>query len=378
MRYIVSIVGLLVLVGVLAATKFSQISMLIGFGAAMKAAGPPPETVGTSAVQKQSWNEGLEAIASVVAARGVTLSNDAPGVVTRLLFDSGAVVKQGQVLVELDSNVERAQLASLRAKAELAQSTLTRSRALAESGTIAKAVLDADEANYKGLLADERALQAQIARKVIKAPFGGKLGLRSVNLGQYLAPGTPIVQLESEKAIYVDFTLPQAQVAELELQMPIVAYAQGIAEPIAKGAILAIEPSLDSVTRNVKVRASVTTAKGELAPGMFLKVQVEKQGQREVVAVPQTSVVHASYGDSVFCVETDKASAQATGPRKLARQKFVKLGEARGDYVAILDGVAAGEEVVTLGAFKLRNGSPVLVNNAVRLDPQLSPRPENR
>jgi len=378
MRYLLSILGLLFVIGGLTATKFSQISKLMGFGAAMKAAGPPPETVATGTVQKQSWSEGIEAIATVVAARGVTISNDAPGIVTRLLFDSGATVKRGQVLVELDSGVERAQLASLRAKSELAVASLARSRALFESGTIAKATLDADEAAYKGLIADGQALSAQIARKVIKAPFSGKLGLRAVNLGQYLGPGTAIVELESSMSLFVDFTVPQAKVSELALQMPIVAFAQGSVEPVAKGAITAIEPALDSINRNIKVRASVDDSGSKLHPGMFLKVQVTTPAHKDVIAVPATSVVHAPYGDSVFCVELAKTALPTDPPRNVARQKFVKVGESRGDFVSILDGISAGENVVVLGAFKLRNGVPVVINNDVRLDPQLSPHPENR
>lgn len=378
MRYLLSILGLVVVIGGLSAVKFSQISKLIGFGDAMKAAGPPPETVATSSVRKQSWNDGIEAIASVVAARGVTLSNDAPGIVSRLSFDSGTTVKQGQVLVELDSSVERAQLASLRAKSQLATITLARSRTLVESGTISKATLEADEANYQGLLADEKALSAQIARKVVRAPFSGKLGLRAVNLGQYLSPGTPITVLESERTTYIDFTVPQSKLGELALKMPVVAYDQDSKIPIARGLITAIEPNVDSITRNLKVRASVEDEKQPLLPGMFLKVQVEKPNLREVTTVPATAIVHASYGDSVFCVEAAKTDLDKAPQRQIARQKFVKVGESRGDYVAILDGVSAGEEVVTLGAFKLRNGVPVVINNDVRLEPELLPRPDNR
>jgi membrane fusion protein (multidrug efflux system) len=378
MRYLIAIVGLLLVIGGLAATKYAQISKLIGFGETMKAAGPPPETVSSGRVQKQEWNDGIEAVASVVASKGVTLSNDAPGLVARILVDSGASVRAGQVLVELDSSVERAQLASLRAKVRLAETSLARTKVLVEAGSLAHAQLDSDEANHQGLVADERALVAQIARKTIRAPFGGKLGIRMVNLGQYLAPGTPIAVLESNKAIFVDFTVPQARVRELKLETPVLAYVDGATEPAATGAITAIEPTLDATSRNARVRASIDDPADELHPGMFMKVRVVKPERREVLTVPTTAVIHASYGDSVFCIEEEpKADAAVDQPRKTARQKFVKLGETRGDYVAILDGVTAGEEVVTAGAFKLRNGLPVVVNNAVALDFRLSPTPAN-
>lgn len=377
MRYLIAIVGLLLVVGSLAATKFGQISMLIGFGEQMKAAGPPPETVATGRVQKQTWSEAVEAVASVGATKGVTLSNDAPGLVTRIHFESGATAKQGQILVELDSAVERAQLASLRTKLKLAEISLDRSKKLVDSGAISKAQLDVDEANHQGLIADERALVAQIARKTIKAPFAGRLGLREVNLGQYLAPGTPITVLESAEAVHVDFTVSQTKLDQLSVGIPVQAFAVDNGAAIATGIVSAIEPAIDVATRTVKVRASIKDPGHRLHPGMFLHVRVERPTKLEVVVVPATAVVRASYGDSVFCVE-DSANQPNAAPRKIARQQFVKLGETRGDYVAALDGVKEGQEVVTAGAFKLRNGIPIVINNAVPLDYQTSPTPMNR
>ncbi|HMA92264.1 MAG TPA: efflux RND transporter periplasmic adaptor subunit [Polyangiaceae bacterium] len=377
MRYLIAIVGLLLVIGSLAATKASQISMLMGFGERMKAAGPPPETVATGFVQKQTWGDTVEAVASVGATKGVTLSNDAPGVVTRIHFDSGAMAKPGQVLVELDSAVERAQLASLRTKLKLAKLSLERSTKLVDSGAISKAQLDVDEASYQGLAADEQALVAQIARKTIRAPFGGRLGMRGVNLGQYLAPGTSIAVLESAEAVHVDFTIPQAKLDQLKVGVPVQAFAVNDGPAIAKGAITAIDPALDVATRTVKVRASVEDPERKLQPGMFLRVRVEQPTKREAIVVPSTAIVRASYGDSVFCVEAPTNQTGAASG-KIARQQFVKLGETRGDYVAALDGLAAGQEVVTAGAFKLRNGIPIVVNNSVPLDFKTSPTPINR
>lgn len=376
MRYLLSIVGLLLVIAVLGATKYSQISQLMSFGEQMKAAGPPPETVATRIVEKQRWNDTIQGIASVVASQGVTLSNDAPGVVVRIHFESGDSIKAGATLVELNSSVERAQLASLRAKLKLAETALSRSRKLVETGAIASAQLESDDANYQALLADERALAAQIERKVVKAPFGGKLGIRMVNLGQYLAPGTAITVLESAKAVYADFTLSQIHLNSLEVGMPVRAFDDASAGLALEGRVSAIDPRVDSATRNVKVRATLDDPERKLQPGMFLRIRVEQPASHEVAAVPASAIVHAPYGDSVFRVE---ANAQQTDskPGKVVKQQFVKLGDARGDYVAVLDGVSFGQEIVTAGAFKLRNGIPVVVNNTVQLDPQLDPRPMN-
>jgi membrane fusion protein (multidrug efflux system) len=350
--------------------------MLIGMGETMKKAGPPPEVVGTTVAHKQVWENTLSAVASVVSARGVAVSNDAPGVVSRLYFDSGQSVKQGDILLELDTSVERAQLASLRARRELADISQKRSKALATSGAVAQAQVDADESSFKSLSADASALSAQISRKVLRAPFAGKLGLRQVNLGQYLAPGTTVTVLEGAKSAFIDFTLPQQALPKLQNGMKVRALLAGSSTPIAEGEISAIDPSVDPLTRNIKVRASLPGVDAQLRPGMFLRVEVVLPEQSEVVAVPQTAIVHASYGDSVFVGE-DKPGPDGK-PRKVAQQQFVKLGAARGDFVSVTDGLRAEQEVVTAGAFKLRNGIPLKVNNSAGVTPALDPHPENR
>jgi membrane fusion protein, multidrug efflux system len=376
MRYLIVILGLVALIGGLVAIKGSQIGKLIGMGEAMKKAGPPPEVVGTTIAKKQTWENTLAAVASVVSAKGVALSNDAPGVVSRLHFDSGQTVKQGDILVELDTSVERAQLASLRAKRQLAEISTKRSKALATSGAVAQSQVDADESTFKSLTADAEALVAQINRKQIRAPFAGKLGMRQVNLGQYLAPGTTVTLLEAAKSAFIDFTLPQQDLPKLSVGMPVRALLTGSTTPLAEGEISAIDPSVDPMTRAIKVRASLPGVDDQLRPGMFLRVQVVLPEKSDVVAVPQTAVVHASYGDSVFVGE-DKAGPDGK-PRKVAQQHFVKLGAARGDFVSVLDGLQAEQEVVTAGAFKLRNGIPLKVNNAGAVEPSLTPQPENR
>jgi membrane fusion protein (multidrug efflux system) len=378
MRYVIAILSLVAVLATLAGVKASQISMLIGAGKAMQKAGPPPEVVSTALVEQQSWEGTLTSVGSVVAARGVALSNDAAGVVTRLYFESGAAVKQGQVLVELDANVERAQLASIRARRQLADTSLKRTQALVNSGALAPAQLDNDESSFKSLSADENAIGAQIGRKLIRAPFSGRLGIRAVNLGQYLAPGTTITVLEDIQTVYVDFTLPQQQIGSLKVGMVVRATEPGRETPLAQGTISAIEPAVDEVTRTVKVRASLPNKDEKLRSGMFVKVAVVLPEHQSVIVIPATAVVHATFGDSVFCVENKAANGQSDQPSKQARQQFVKLGDSRGDFVSVLAGVKPGEEIVSSGAFKLRNGVPLSVNNDVKLNPSLAPHPENR
>jgi membrane fusion protein (multidrug efflux system) len=375
-------VGLIALIALLGGVKAAQIGMLINFGEEMQKAGPPPEMVSTTRAELQTWESTLTAVASVVSAKGVALANDAPGVVSRLNIESGAEVKQGQVLVELDTRVERAQLNSLRARRELTETSLARSRTLVASGAIAQAQLDADESAYKSIVADQAGIEAQIARKVVRAPFSGRLGLRQVNLGQYLAPGTTVATLESTDSDYIDFTLPQRDLDKLSVGMAVRATEAGV-ESAAKpatidGVVSAIDPSIDPITRAVKVRVTVPGKQSQLRPGMFLNVAVILPQKREVVAVPSLAVVHASYGDSVFVVGP-KPKDSPSKSDKVAEQKFVRLGEARGDFVAVDEGLKAGEEVVTSGAFKLRNGLPIIIDNkSVKLEPKLAPKPPNR
>lgn len=296
MRYVIVIVALAVLLGGLAAVKGAQISQLIGMGEAMKKAGPPPEVVSSAPAIQQTWENTLNAVGNVMSAKGVALSADAPGVVVRLHFESGDTVKQGQVLVELDTNVERAQLASLKARRELAGISVKRSTALATSGAVAQSQVDADESSLKSLTADTSAPQAQIGRKVIRAPFSGRLGMREVNLGQYVAPGTTVTVLESAESVFIDFSLPQQQLPKLKVGMKVRAFQEGVAIPLAEGFISAIDPSVDAVTRTIKLRASVPNGDDRLRPGMFVRAAVVLPEQSAVVAIPQTAIVRERTG----------------------------------------------------------------------------------
>lgn len=374
-RFSATVLGLVLLLGTLAGVKASQIAVLVESGAQAAEAGPPPETVSTAHAELQTWEETLNAIGSVVSGKGVAVSNDAPGVVSKLRFESGDRVRRGQVLVELDAKVEQAQLKSIRAQRALAKVSLDRSLSLVQSGAVAQSSVDANEASFKSASAEESALEAQIARKTIRAPFSGRLGIRQVNLGQYLAPGSVVTVLESVESVFVDFSLPQHDLDRIAVGTPVRVSEEDAARPaVVEGTITAVDSGVDTATRTIKVRASLPE-QDRLRPGMFVRVTVVLPERAEVVAVPATSVVHASYGDSIFSVEP----APGEPHRKVARQRFVKLGPSRGDFVAVTDGLAAGKEVVVAGAFKLRNNAPIAIDNeSVVLSPKLAPHPENR
>ncbi len=381
-RYGIPIVGLLLVIVGLAAVKGKQFASLMAMGTAMAKAGPPPENVSVTSATEQQWDAVLAAVGSVTAAKGVAISNDAPGVVTRILFESGAQVRAGDVLLELDSSVERAQLASAQARQGLAQLNADRTRALVETGGTPRSQLDTDDAQRKAANTDVAALSAQLGRKVVRAPFAGRLGLRAVNLGQYLNPGTMVTTLEAIETVYVDFSLPQERLASVKVGMPVriamsegeLAFASDAGVPL-EGSVAAIDPTIDATTRMVKLRATVPNAGERLRPGMFVRAFVVLPEHRAVVTVPQTAVLHASYGDSVFVVED--ALPDAGHPGKVARQQFVRTGEARGDFIAVKVGVQTGQEVVTAGSFKLRNGSRVKLVHDVKPAPELHPAPEN-
>lgn len=384
MRYLATALGIVVLVGAIAIVKVTQVRTLMAAGKQQAQAGPPAEAVATAVAEEQSLGEGISAVGSVASVKGVTLSNDEPGIVRRIHFDSGDAVKVGQVLVELDADVERAQLANARARALYAQTTAVRTRALVASGSLAKAQLDADEATLAAARADVDSVEAQIARKTIRAPFTGRLGIRGVDLGQYLQAGTAITVLETVDAVHVDFTLPQQRLSDVKVDMPVRVTLSGEAGAPLDGTIGAISPQVDERTRSVQLRADLQNQGEALRPGMFVDVEVVLPGARQVVMVPQTAILHAPYGDSLFVAEARPADAGFAAetpsgkPVMAARQQFVRLGEGRGDYVAVLEGVHAGEQVVVGGGFKLRNGAPIYVDNAVKPTPSFTPAPENR
>jgi membrane fusion protein (multidrug efflux system) len=333
--------------------------------------------VTTTIAQQEQWPATVKALGTVTAVQGVTVSADLPGVIEKIYFDSGRTVRQGDILVQLDTRQETAQLTAAESARDLSHLNLDRMKGLKESGVIAVADYDRAAAQLQQDDAKVGEIRATIARKTIRAPFSGALGIRQVNLGQYLAAGAPIVSLQSLRPIYADFAVPQQQVVNLRPGTAVrLTTAQGQEAGGAEGKISAIDSVVDPATRNLQVRATFANADGRLHPGMYVEARLLLGASQEAVALPASAISYAPYGDSVFVVE-DVKDPKSQKTYRGVRQQFVKLGGSRGDQVAIVSGLKGGEEVVTSGVFKLRNGAAVLVNNKIQPASSATPRPED-
>ena len=352
--------------------KFRQVKAAMAVYASFQ---PPPEAVTTIVAREERWPATLAAIGTVAAVRGVTVSADLPGIVEAIAFSSGQAVKEGEVLVQLDTRQERAQLTAAEAQRDLSHSNLERMRSLTADRIVAQAEFDQAEAANKTAEANTGEIRATIGRKTIRAPFTGVLGLRQVNLGQYLTGGAPIVSLQSMSPIYVNFSVPQQQVARLKVGTPVGVVTED-ARARTSGRVTAIDSVVDQGTRNAQVQATFPNADGKLRPGMFVQATAALGTSAAVVTLPASAINYAPFGDSVFVVADLKSPAGAT--YRGVAQRFVKLGDARGDQIAVLSGVKAGDEVVTSGVFKLRNGAAVQVNNTVQPSNDSAPKVEDR
>jgi membrane fusion protein (multidrug efflux system) len=337
---------------------------------------PPPEAVTTIVAEQADWPVTIGAIGTVAAVQGVTVSADLPGIVERIAFESGKSVRAGDLLVQLDTRQEQAQIAAANAELELARLNFERMRGLIEQDAVSRAEYDSAAAAFKQAEARLREINATIDRKTIRAPFSGILGIRQVNLGQYLTGGDAVVPLQSLDPIYVNFGVPQQDGSQVRIGRRIRVTAAVLGEAPLTGRVSAIDSVVDPATRNVQVQATLQNPAGRLRPGMFVKAQVILGNRQRVIAVPASAINYAPYGDSVFVVADLKD--QEGRPYRGVRQQVVKLGGARGDQVAVLSGIAPGEEVVTSGVFKLRNGVAVAVNNSVQPGNSAAPRPEDR
>jgi membrane fusion protein (multidrug efflux system) len=368
--WIVTVVSLLAVVGLLGGVKAGQIGAMIAAG---KNFSPPPESVTSAPVEALSWEEQRQAVATLVAERGVTLSAELPGAVRAIEFQSGSAVRRGAVLVRQDTSTEEAQLAAAEADASLARLNLDRAVSLREGGANTPAELDAAQARMKQAAAAVATLQATIAKKTIRAPFDGRISIRQVELGQVLAPGTPIASLQSVDPIHADFWLPQQALAEVRTGQRAHLHTDTFPGATWEGKVTTVNTEVDPTTRNVRVRATFPNTDGRLRPGMFARAEVLAEAPRDVLVIPATAVLFAPYGDSVFVLEEKKAEGgQAT---TVARQSFVRLGERRGDLVAVASGLEAGQTVVSSGAFKLRNGQAVVIHNELAPDAKAAPSP---
>ena len=367
--WIFTILGLLLVVLALAGVKAGQIGAMIAMGKTFK---PPPESVTSALARAESWQPSRPAIATLVAVHATTLGAELAGTVREVAFDSGASVKQGQLLVRLDTSAEEAQLQSAAAEAALARLNLERARSLREGGANSAADLDMSEARAKQAEAAVAALQATVGKKVIRAPFDGRIAIRQIERGQVASPGTPIASIQSVDPIYADAWVPQQALADLTQGQAARLRTDTFPGGSWDGALTIVNPEVDPATRNVLVRATFPNKDGRLRPGMFANLDLLSEARQPVVVIPATAVIYAPYGDSVFTIE--KAAEGAPGALT-ARQAFVRLGERRGDLVAVASGLSAGQTVVSTGGFKLRNGAAVVLHDELAPKAEEAARP---
>jgi membrane fusion protein, multidrug efflux system len=369
----IGIVIALVVTGTLAGVKTLQIKKLIEGG---KAFVQPPESVSSVVAREEKWQSTLTAIGSVTAVQGVTVNPDLPGIVREIAFESGAVVAKGDLLVKLDTSSEQAQLRALEAQEELARLNLARERTLRGQNMVSQSELDTAEATLKQSQANADALRTAIEKKTIRAPFAGRLGLRMVNLGQYLDTGKPIVSLQSLEPVYVEFTLPQQELAPLKTGMRVSVTTDTYPGRRFEGKLTAITPQLDPSTRSVGLQATLDNPDQFLRPGMFARVEVFLPDDQKVLAIPATAVLSAPYGDSVYVIEPSPATNGAPAGL-VVRQQFVRVGQPHGDFLNVESGLKPGERIVSAGIFKLRNGMAVTENNELKPKNDLAPRPSD-
>jgi membrane fusion protein, multidrug efflux system len=371
-RMIVMLTVTALFVGALGFVKFKQIQSAIAQGASFQ---PPPEAVTTIVTRQEEWPTTLSAIGTVAAVQGVAVSADLPGTVDRIAFDSGKTVREGEVLALLDTRQEQAQLAAAEAQRELARLNFDRMQGLLNERVISQAEFDRATAEHRQMDARVGEIRAGIERKTIRAPFSGVLGLRQVNLGQYLSGGDQLVSLQSLNPIYVNFGVPQQSTAQMRIGRSVRITSDDASPASLAGRVTALDSIVDPSTRNVQVQATFANPDGKLRPGMFVQTEVVLGASAAVVSLPASSISYAPYGDSVYVVADLKDPKGQT--YRGVRQQFVTLGRTRGDQIAVLSGVKAGDEVVTSGVFKLRNGAAVLVNNKVQPTNNPKPKPEN-
>jgi len=377
-RMLIMIGGIVVLLAVLILGFIMHIRTLIA-----SSPKPFPQTVTTIKAASQEWQPTLSAVGSVVPVRGVDVTTEIAGLVREIHFKSGQDVKKGDILVELNADSDKAQLASLEAAADLSATVLKRDKAQLDAQAIAQAQVDADAADLKSKRALAAQQQAVIDKKTIRAPFSGRLGITTVNPGQYVNPGDKIVTLQTIDPIYVDFNLPQKEIGNLAVGQVVNVTTDGFPGTLFPGKITAINPKVDTTTRNVVVEATFSNPKRQMLPGMFANAAVEVGDKKHYLTLPQTAITYNPYGSTVFVVQTAEEAAAAakaaSAPAPAAssgyfvQQAFVTTGETRGDQVAILKGLKEGQTVVSSGQVKLKNGTWITVDNAV--SPANSPNP---
>lgn len=372
-KYALTTIGTIAVVGFLVGTKILQFKAM---GAASAGQVMPAEVVTAAPAKQEQWENTLPATGTLTAVQGVTVGAEVGGKVVKIAFESGQRVKTGDLLVQLDTSTEEAQLQAAEASAALARANLQRAKELRASNTNSPAELDAADAQAKQAQATAEGLRATIAKKSIRAPFDGELGIRLINLGQIIKDGDAITTLQTLDPIYVNFSLPQQNVADVHDGGVVRITTDAAPGESFEGKINASNPDIDPVTRNVRVQATLENKENKLRPGMFASVSVVLPQKSNVLAIPATAVLYAPYGDSVFVVETKKDDK--TGQvQQVLRQQFIRLSGARGDFVSVVDGLKPDEQVVTSGVFKLRPGMVVTIDNTLAPPAQLNPKPKD-
>lgn len=371
------IVIMAIAVAVVLGAVFGWQRFVAGFGKQfMAAAASAPQTVSTTVAAAAEWQPYYQSTGTARAVRGADLSSQASGVVEQIAFDSGNEVPAGKVLLRLNPNDDYAKLQQLQAAAELADQTLKRDQEQFAAQAVSQAAVDTDLSTQKSAHAQVVAQQALIDEKIVKAPFAGRLGIRQVDLGQYLTAGTAIVTLQALDPILIDFYLPQQALSQVKIGQPVTAMIDTYPGQTFKGMVESVNSKVDAASRNVQVRASLPNADRRLVPGMFASVHIEYGDKRNPITLPQTAVTYNPYGDTVYVVEQNGVDEKGH-PRLQVQQRFVKLGATRGDQIAVESGIKPGEVIVTAGQIKLRNGVPVAVNNDVLPANAVNPNPPN-
>lgn len=372
-RIILTLLGLLIVIAVLAGIKGLQISTMI---AASKQPRAAAEVVTTAEVQTQVWESKLSAVGTFDAVEGVTVSAELTGKVSTIFFESGTAVKEGTRLLQQDTSSEEAQLREAVAGVDLAKINLKRTGKLLATKAVSQSDYDSAEARLKEAQARADNIRSLIAKKNIRAPFAGRLGIRLVNLGQDLREGDAIVTLQALNPIYVNLSVPQKYYASLSQGM--IARISSDANPgvVMQGTVTSINPEVDAATRNIQVQVTVDNSDEKVLPGMFASIELLLPGRQIVNVIPATSVLYAPYGDSVFVIESTKNNADEK-PSSVVKQQFVRIGQGRGDYISILSGLKEGQQVVSSGVFKLSNGQAVVIDNKLSPEFKLNPTPED-
>ena len=367
-RMFIMLGSVVVLIAVLAFGKFLQIKQLIA-----SAPKPGAQTVSAAKAEVLEWQPQIAAVGTVSAFRGVDLSSEVTGLVREVLFKSGQNVKRGDLLIQLNADADIAQLHALEAAAELSATVLKRDQAQLAAEGVSQAQVDADAADLKSKRAQVAQQAALVEKKSIRAPFSGRLGITTVNPGQYVNTGDKLVTLQTIDPVYVDFFVPQKQVSALKVGQNLKVISDAFAGQEFTGQVSSISPKVDTSSRNVQVQATLSNQKQLLLPGMFANVALDVGDKNKFITLPQTAITYNPYGSTVFVVKDGDKKDEKGNPVQVAQQVFVTTGATRGDQVAVLTGIQAGQVVVTSGQLKLKNGTPVLIDNSVQ--PKNNPNP---